>query len=111
MRTLLAAALIILCLLGVLGLMLWNRSRLQDAINQKDTLIAELTTAIETQNTAIRDLQTQSDMFESEAAAAVRTILRDGERRRRQLPAGHGPAVMNTWLRETFRRAPDAPAP
>jgi len=104
------ASAIILLLLGVLGLTLWDRDRLQDKVIQQGSQITTLTGAIEAQNTAILDLQTKADTFEAQATAAARAALLAGAQRRAKLPAGHGPAVMNAWLRETFGR-PDAPAP
>ena len=96
------ASAIILLLLGVLGLTLWDRARLQDKVIQQGSQITTLTGAIEAQNSAILDLKAKADTFEAQAAAAARAALLAGERRRAALPAGHGPAVMNAWLRDTF---------
>ena len=97
-----------LAVFAVIATLLWDRDRLTDQLVTERSLVKTLQGAVEAQNTAIRDLQTKADTFEARAAAAARAALLAGAQRRAKLPAGHGPAVMNAWLRETFGR-PDAP--
>jgi len=97
-----------LAVFAVIATLLWDRDRLTDQLVTERSLVKTLQGAVEAQNTAILDLQTKADTFEAQAAAAARAALLAGAQRRAKLPAGHGPAVMNAWLRETFGR-PDAP--
>jgi len=93
---------LVLAALSVLGLLLWDRDRLTDQLVEARAQVQTLQGAVEAQNTAILDLQTQADLSAARATAAARAALLAGERRRQRLPTGHGPAAMNAWLREAF---------
>jgi len=99
-----------LAVLAVIAVLLWDRDRLTDQLITERSLVKTLQGSVEAQNTAILDLQTKADTFEAQATAAARAALLAGAQRRAKLPVGHGPAVMNAWLRETFGR-PDAVTP
>ncbi len=101
---------VVAVLIAALGLALWDRARLQDDVIVQSSRIVTLQGAVEAQNTAILDLSAKGQALEVQAAAAARAVLLAGEHHRAALPAGHGPAVMNLWLRETFRpEVRDAP--
>lgn len=102
-----ARAGIALAVLAVIAVLLWDRDRLVDQLVIERSAVKTLQGAVASQNTAILGLQTKADTFEAQAAIRARHMLA----RRPPLPAGHGPAVMNAWLRETFTEISPSPSP
>jgi len=99
-----------LALVGALLVFYVLNGKLETQLAQSQRTVAELRVKVAAQNTAIDNLTTAAELYAAHAAASARAALLAGERRRAALPAGHGPAVMNAWLRATFG-TPDAPAP
>lgn len=93
-----ARAGIAFAVLAVLAFLLWDRDRLSDQLVLTRAQIQTLHGAVEAQNDAIHEWKNKAEAFEAQATIRARAALQ----RRPALPAGHGPAVMNTWLRETF---------
>jgi hypothetical protein len=63
----------------------------------------DLQAAIAKQNYHIAALEQAARFREASAGERALRVLNDGERRRRDLPAGHGPEVMNQWLTDLFQ--------
>jgi hypothetical protein len=87
-----------LAVLAIIAFLLWDRDQLLDQLALARSNVQTLQGAVEAQNTAILAWQAKAQAAEDQATAAARAVLQ----RRPPLPTGHGPAVMNTWLRETF---------
>jgi hypothetical protein len=87
-------------LIAALGLTLWDKQALQAELATQASVVTTLQGAVEYQNTAILGLRDRGQLLEAQASSAARAVLLAG--RRTPLPAGHGPAAMNTWLAETF---------
>jgi hypothetical protein len=94
---------------GLIWLYVLN-GQLETQLAKANQTIAERDTAIAKQNVEVDNFKAAAEIYAAQASAAARAALLAGERRRAKLPAGHGPAVMNAWLRETFGRG-DAPTP
>jgi len=68
---------------------------------QRDEAVAKnshMSRRLDEQSQAIAQIKTQAEASQAKAGAAARVVLAE----RPKLPAGHGPAVMNAWLRDTF---------
>lgn len=74
----------------------------QYRIATRDTMIAELKAAVETQNHANDKLADDSKLDNSQAAGRVATVLLEGEKLKRTLPQGTGPVVMNQFMEAVF---------
>lgn len=74
----------------------------QYRIATRDTEIATLKAQVQAHNDAAEALKTAGQLENSEASGRVTEVMLEGEKKKRTLPAGYGPAVMNNWFDEAF---------
>lgn len=105
-------AVVLFTLLATIGVLKWQNKGLETELAQAQQKIAEVRVSLETCRAGVAALehsvQRQNERIESlqrEAQVEAREdIVRGTEvlerERRRELPQGHGPEVMNQWFAE-----------
>lgn len=87
------------------GVLMIKNANLETDLAQEEKKTIELSGAIDKQNTAIDGLGNAAKQQSDQAAlAAMRTLNRAAVRRAAIKNDGRGPAAMNRWLHDTFRR-------